>query len=146
MEDTSKRRGSKRAPNTALGRGRLVAGSRASVIWGIYLYARENPRPLFRVGERETDVEQHSTSTAKFSDRRSDGPQRGRCPRQLHGASGSGFGRPGGSERTGVLAGDNGCDTDFNRQDRSTPESGALEDRSGPAVGRTERGQRMVVR
>src|SRR5947199_118957 len=101
---------------------------------------------LFRVGERETDVEQHSTSTAKFSDRRSDGPQRGRCPRQLHGASGSGFGRPGGSERTGVLAGDNGCDTDFNRQDRSTPESGALEDRSGPAVGRTERGQRMVVR
>src|SRR5437867_12855312 len=146
MEDTSKRRGSKRAPNTALGRGRLVAGSRASVIWGIYLYARENPRTLFRVGERETNVEQHSTSTAKFSDRRSDGPQRGRCPRRRHGASASGFGRPCRSEFTRAFAGDNSRGYDFYGQDRPTAESGALEERFGTAVCRTKRGQRMVVR
>src|SRR5438093_1882267 len=146
MERTPEQRRSRTAPNTGLGQGRSATGSKASVIWGIYLYARENPRPLFRVGERETDVEQHSTSTAKFSDRRSDGPQRGRCPRQLHGASGSGFGRPGGSERTGVRAGDDGCDTAFSGQNRSTPQASALEDRPGPAVRRTDRGQRMVVR
>src|SRR3989475_10871426 len=146
MERTPEQRRSRTAPNTGLGQGRSATGSKASVIWGIYLYARENPRPLFRVGERETNVDQHSTSTAKFSDRRSDGPQRGRCPGRRHGASGSGFGRPGRSEFTRAFAGDNSRGSDFYGQDRPTAESGALEDRFGTAVCRTKRGQRMVVR
>src|SRR6184192_1319157 len=129
MERTPEQKRSRTGPNTGLARRRSATRFEGLANLGnLFIRSSESP-PAFGVGERETNVEQHSTSTAKFSDRRSDGPQRGRCPRQLHGASGSGFGHPGRLERTGVLAGDKGRDIGFHRQDRSTPKSGALENR-----------------
>src|SRR5947199_5241260 len=108
MERTPEQKRSRTGPNTGLARRRSATRFEGLANLGnLFIRSSESP-PAFGVGERETNVEQHSTSTAKFFDRCSDGTQRGRCPRQLHGASGSAFGRPGGPERTAVLAGHDG--------------------------------------
>src|SRR5437867_4367007 len=78
MERTPEQKRSRTGPNTGLARRRSATRFEGLANLGnLFIRSSESP-PAFGVGERETNVEQHSTSTATFFDRCFDGTQRGR--------------------------------------------------------------------